>query len=140
MAHFCWNPCSIPLILDPLLATHTFSAHRLIAFRPKTDDGSPDIEHTLSDETAWSTRSCQMVPLSIVVERGQGRGHTKEIVYGTADRIETIRTIPERQPVDPRGASDARQQHPRATDRHPRRRDLHHSCAAFVRHQRPVGQ
>jgi hypothetical protein len=51
---------------------HTFSAHRLIAFRPKTDDGSPDIGHTLSDETAWSTRSCHMVPLSITMERGQG--------------------------------------------------------------------
>src|SRR5258707_15548339 len=28
-----------------------FSALRLIAFRPETDDGSPDIGHALSDET-----------------------------------------------------------------------------------------
>src|SRR5260370_26743063 len=72
----------------------------------------------------------------------EARGETppKEIVYDTTDRIETIRTIPARQPVDPRGASDARHHHPRATDRHPRRRDLHHSCAAFVRHQWAVWQ
>src|SRR5207237_8094129 len=70
----------------------------------------------------------------------RGEATPKEIVYGTHDRIETIRTIPARQPVDPRGASDARHQHPRATDRHPRRRDLHHSCAEFVRSQRAVGQ
>lgn len=27
------------------------SAHRLIGFRPETDDGSPDIGHALSDQT-----------------------------------------------------------------------------------------